>query len=104
MALSDGFTQSNEQSGNSPILDDDYSSQEEDIAPVELSELEKAIDESVGETVADEPVVEETVVEDAVVEETVVEETVVEEVAESKAESEKPKKRRKPVRRKSSSS
>ena len=99
MALSDGFTQSNEQSGNSPILDDDYSSQEEDIAPVELSELEKAIDESVGETVADEPVVEETVVEDAVVEE-----TVVEEVAESKAESEKPKKRRKPVRRKSSSS
>ena len=89
MALSDGFTQSNEQSGNTPILDDDYSSQEEDIAPVELSELEKAIDESVGETVADEPVVEET---------------VVEEVAESKAESEKPKKRRKPVRRKSSSS
>ena len=87
-ALSSGFTETTEQSDYSPSLDEEDSTQEEDVAPVELSELEKAIDESVEEDVDNEPVVEET---------------VVEEVAESKAESEMPKKGRTPVRRKSKS-
>ena len=90
MALTSGFT---EDTYYSPVLDETVSIKEEEVVPVELSELEKAIDESVAEEVDVEPVVVEPVVEEA----------LIEEVGESKAEVAKPKKKRKPVRRKGKS-